>query len=88
MYQYYYNLAKVYFKIKQFELAVDFYTSAIKINPSDPDIYSNRGICYIQIFQHKLAFADLQKALMMNPNDRVAHNGLSILMTVDPNIGE
>ena len=87
VFQYHYNLANVYFDTRQFAQAVDYYTSAIKINPNDSDIYSNRGTCYIQISQRKLAYNDFKKALSMNPNDEPAKRGLNILLTVDPNIG-
>lgn len=87
VFQYHYNLANVYFDTRQFAHAVDYYTSAVQINPNDSDIYSNRGTCYIQISQRKLAYADFKKALSMNPDDQPAKRGLDILLAVDPNIG-
>jgi tetratricopeptide (TPR) repeat protein len=86
VFQFHYNLANVYFDMRHFPQAIDYYTSAIKINPHDSDIYSNRGTCYIQISERKLAYADYKKALAINPNDQAAKRGLDILLSIDPTL--
>ncbi len=87
IFQYHYNLGNVHFDYRQFQEAVDCYTKAIELNPNDSDIYSNRGMCLIQVSKRKDAYNDFKKALQMNPHDQPAKNGLNILLSVDPNLG-
>ena len=87
IFQYHYNLGNVHFDYRQFQEAVDCYTKAIELNPNDSDIYSNRGMCLIQVSKRKDAYNDFKKALQMNPHDLPAKNGLNILLSVDPNLG-
>lgn len=87
IYQYHYNLGNVYFDTRQFAKAVNSYSNAIELNPNDSDIYSNRGMCLIQESRRKEAYNDFQKALSITPHDQPAKNGLNILLSVDPYIG-
>ena len=61
----------MHFDYRQFQEAVDCYTKAIELNPNDSDIYSNRGMCLIQVSKRKDAYNDFKKALQMNPHVQV-----------------
>ncbi|XP_071794585.1 dnaJ homolog subfamily C member 7-like [Asterias amurensis] len=45
-----------------------YYTEAIKWNPTDPRLYSNRSLSFLQIDQHYHALEDAKKAIKLNPN--------------------
>jgi stress-induced-phosphoprotein 1 len=57
------NLAKEQFKLKNFEKAIELYTTAI--DQKDPDdlgsLYANRSACYYQVKKWPEAFRDAKK---------------------------
>jgi len=64
----YFNLGyihQVYLKV--FDVAVDHYTNAIRIEPKYIDAYLNRALCYEQLDEPQKAIADLKIALKLNP---------------------
>lgn len=55
------NIANIYFVDKQYGLAIEYYTKAIKTAPNEV-VYSNRAICYENIGEYELAQQDYAMA--------------------------
>jgi tetratricopeptide (TPR) repeat protein len=53
----------------QLEGAIESYSIALSLNPSDPwDDYVNRGNAWSELGEYKKAFANYEKALELKPN--------------------
>ena len=61
---------------KDYTAAVESYTSAIKLNPSNPVYYSNRAAAYSQMSKHDLAISDAKKASELDPSFSKAYSRL------------
>ena len=55
------------------EKAVEYFTDAIAINSSSPDIFNNRAGLYTYLKRHTDALKDCDKAIQLNPNFVEAH---------------
>jgi tetratricopeptide (TPR) repeat protein len=58
---------------KDTNVAIDYYTRAIKINPNVASYYQNRGMLYSDKKQYTLAFLDYNKAIELKPKDPSAY---------------
>ena len=59
--------AKVNFDSKQYDLAIEFYTKAIMVNPENPESYAKRGNTRFLMGNFKDAVVDYTKAIELDP---------------------
>ena len=65
--------ASIYSDISNYQLAVDDYTEAIRINPEDAYAYYNRGNSHSSMGDLQLAIEDYTEAIRINPEDAYAY---------------
>jgi len=66
-------------KLKNFSGAMEYFDSAISINPKDPDYFINRGMAYLQVGDSLNAAVDFEQALTLNPESSLARHNLAVL---------
>jgi len=64
----YKNTGNEFYKQKNYEEAVRFYTKAIELRPDIVGYYGNRSAGYVMINKPKEALQDCQKAISLDPN--------------------
>ncbi|MBN1326683.1 MAG: tetratricopeptide repeat protein, partial [Candidatus Cloacimonetes bacterium] len=74
-YQSLYARGLVYQKMQQPKLAISDYSSALRLQPTDPDpdLIYNRALMLISTGSYQLAIADLSRVIEMNPEDKMAY---------------
>ncbi|XP_065853514.1 uncharacterized protein [Euphorbia lathyris] len=55
------------FRREEFRIAVDAYTEAIDLDPTDPVLVSNRSLCRLRMDQFDLALADARTCRTLSP---------------------
>ena len=63
----------MHYELGQYEQAVGAYGEAIKIDPTDAEIYNNRGNAHGALGQHEQAVEDLDEAIRLNPQLTIAY---------------
>ncbi|XP_042371528.1 tetratricopeptide repeat protein 31-like, partial [Plectropomus leopardus] len=53
---------------EQYEMAVKYFTDAIKFNPKEFKLFGNRSLCFERMQQYENALRDADVALSMEPN--------------------
>jgi len=75
----YENRALVYKEEKKYDLAIQCYNEALKINVADHEAYMSRGNVYFELNKFDMAFADYKKALSIKPDYSTALDNLGAL---------
>ncbi len=68
--------ADVYLNLGDTVKAMSDFTTAIKVNPDDSDLYEKRAQIYFELERYDLADADYLKMVELNPGDIMGHMGL------------
>jgi tetratricopeptide (TPR) repeat protein len=67
-----YNMARYYYDIGSYELAVSDFSNVIKIDPpdlNDAEMYKFRGMTYTKLKDYNSALKDLEMSVKLNPED-------------------
>ena len=67
------------FKKKNYSAAAGLYTEGIFIDPSQDVLYSNRGLCYMNLHESEKAKMDFSKAIELNPKNVKALKRISYM---------
>ena len=76
------------FKQKRYEDAIAYYNKAIKLNPNQEVLYSNKGTCEKCLKEYKEAIRDYEKALEINPKNTKNMNRLASVYIIKGKIGD
>ena len=57
-----------YFREKQYDKAINFYTMAIEKDATDPTFFSNRAQCHLKLENFGSALQDSNSAIKLDPN--------------------
>ena len=71
---FYSNRGNLYYRQKKFDLALDDFNEALKINSNFSTAYSNRGLIYEEQKKYDLALDDYNKAILINSKYASAYN--------------
>ena len=71
--EHYRRLGSKAFKAKRYELAKERYTKAIKCNPTNSILFSNRAVTHIKLKLYNYAISDVTEALEHNPLNTKAY---------------
>jgi len=64
----YHNLGNDYYKIGEFDKAIEHYNKALELRPDLLETYFNRGLAYTRKQMYDKAIEDLSKVIELNPN--------------------
>ncbi|GLT95156.1 hypothetical protein SLE2022_128540 [Rubroshorea leprosula] len=56
------------FKRQDYQMAIDAYTQAIDLDPTDATLFSNRSLCWIRLGQAEHALADAKECRTLRPD--------------------
>lgn len=68
------DLGAVYYQQKQYEIALEEFTEASKIDPSFALAYNGLGLVHSALGQNDVADADFRKSIQLEPNNSESHN--------------
>ncbi|KAF4108623.1 E3 ubiquitin-protein ligase TTC3 isoform X2 [Onychostoma macrolepis] len=67
------NKGNEQFQKKKYDLALKWYTKAIKYHPSNHILYGNRALCYIRLEKYLKAVGDGKRAIILQPDWAKGH---------------
>ncbi|XP_016417316.1 E3 ubiquitin-protein ligase TTC3-like, partial [Sinocyclocheilus rhinocerous] len=67
------NKGNEHFQKKKYDLALKWYTKAIKYHPSNHILYGNRALCYIRSEKYLKALGDGKRAIILQPEWAKGH---------------
>lgn len=73
------NRGQTYALKKRFDEAIQDYDEAAKLRPTDAEVFYSRGIAYANKGEDAKAKADMEKALGLKPDYRLARQALDTL---------
>lgn len=85
--EYAYVLGLQHFKNNDFDLAIEAYSAAIKIEEI-ATAYNDRGSCYFSLGEIKLAISDYEKATKKDPNLALAFDNLGVAYALNQQFSE
>jgi tetratricopeptide (TPR) repeat protein len=74
------NRGNLYQNLKQYELALEDYETALKLKPSFTEAYFNQGNCYKDLNQFTKAIESYKKALAANPKYYTAYTNMGLCL--------
>ena len=66
--QQYINAGKAEFPKGNYETAIYLFTAGLQLNPDNPGLYNDRGLCYLKEGDIEEAISDFSKAIELNPD--------------------
>jgi tetratricopeptide (TPR) repeat protein len=69
----YYYLARINFKQKKYEPAINFYTRVLKFRPDDPEVMFLRGECKFMLGDYRGAIKDFDLSLTKDDDNELAY---------------
>jgi Tfp pilus assembly protein PilF len=75
-----------YLRAKDFDNAINEFTTAIRKFPKYDTAYSNRAVAYMQQRKFNKAMDDLQEAVRINPDNPTTHYNFTCLYSLDRQI--
>jgi len=72
----YEKFADYFFRAKNYEAAVKYFSKAIDVNPDEAKLYHYRGLAYESCKQHASAIKDYDKAIALKPDAPEVHYSL------------
>jgi DnaJ family protein C protein 7 len=76
------------FKAQRYNAAIDYYTRAMDLNPSEPTLYSNRATCLKILEKYKESINDYKKSIEFNPKNTKNLKKLASVYILIGNFGE
>ena len=75
----YFFRANCYFKLHEFEKAVNDFTKVIEMDSLSSTSYYNRANAYIYSEKYELALVDIEKAILLEPNGADLYNNRAVI---------
>lgn len=63
-----YKLGKAKVSENELELAIELFTKAIDLDSTNPFIFNERAVCYLNLEQFELSLFDMNKSIEIDPN--------------------
>lgn len=75
----YLNRAVAHTARRSYELALEDYSTAIRLNPNSIPAYNNRGIVFAALVEYEEAIADFDRVLELNPDYVLGYNNRGVI---------